>query len=85
MLYVDPSHHQKTVRTRLMQAVDDICTEEGVKSLWLMAYDRNVPALGLYKKSGYVVKGDTGFGERIDGENSLVLVKSIRRQASVAI
>lgn len=78
MLYVNPEHHGKSVRTRLMQAAEEICRKEGAEMMWLIAYERNLPALILYKKCGFGLKSNTVFDKQIDARNSLVLVKSIR-------
>jgi len=50
---VSPEHRRKGIAQKLLEEMERIFKEKGVKLCYLEAREDNVAALGLYQKSGY--------------------------------
>ncbi|MCX7597635.1 MAG: GNAT family N-acetyltransferase [Armatimonadetes bacterium] len=54
-LAVRPSHRRQGIGSRLMDAVEDLARQRGLKALVLLVRPDNEAALAMYRKRGYTV------------------------------
>ncbi|KAI0012554.1 acyl-CoA N-acyltransferase [Xylariaceae sp. FL0662B] len=72
-LYVDPSKHRGGVRSRLLDAVCHMASDEGFLRAWLIVYHANKAACHLYGRKNFQCVQTTGERE----EQQLVMVKKL--------
>ncbi len=72
-LYVDATLHGGGLARRLIDDVIGQSRQEGATRLWLTVWERNARAIAFYKKSGFVVSGETTFDLGGDVQTDLVM------------
>ena len=60
-LYLDAGQHGRGLAHRLLEECVRQCRAAGAGRLWLTVWDQNPRAIAFYKKSGFVVSGETTF------------------------
>ncbi|KAK7747571.1 hypothetical protein SLS62_009070 [Diatrype stigma] len=83
-LCFDPGHRDETLGSRLVQAMTEVCKDQGVETVWVMECESDQAAFELYtRKCGFLHKGGRRFARRVNYvESSLVFVKHLRHQAT---
>ncbi|KAF7535167.1 hypothetical protein G7054_g5607 [Neopestalotiopsis clavispora] len=76
-VYVDSSMHGQGVGSRLIQAIEDLAREKGVKKLWLTVWEENVKAQRLYQRLGYERTGEIDFATGECIQTDYVLTKRL--------
>ncbi|ETS88254.1 hypothetical protein PFICI_02082 [Pestalotiopsis fici W106-1] len=76
-VYVDSSMHGQGVGSKLIQAIEDLAREKGVKKLWLTVWEENVKAQRLYQRLGYERTGEIDFATGTCIQTDYVLTKRL--------
>ena len=76
-IYVDHSFHRRGIGKALLDAVLTHGRNHGYRTLWLGVSELNDQALGFYRRSGFVVKGEhtfvLGSDEQVDQIHACLL------------
>jgi diamine N-acetyltransferase len=53
-IYILENHQGKKIGNAILAEVEQLATEQNIKSIWLGVWDRNEKAIAFYEKNGYV-------------------------------
>jgi diamine N-acetyltransferase len=75
--YVERAWHGGGIARRLMEAVVNAARARGAKTLWLGVWERNVRALGFYRKVGFVDVGAHEFRLGADVQTDRLMTRAL--------
>lgn len=76
-LYLRTAYKHRGLGTALMAMAEKIARQEKRSAMWLGVWEHNVPAQGLYKKSGFEFCGDHVFQVGDDPQRDLLMMKQL--------
>ncbi len=67
-VYIDPDYRGKGLGSMLMNEIERLAPQHGIKKLWLDVVVTQAPAMGLYRKLGFREIGKTEMSIQVDGQ-----------------
>jgi len=78
-VYVAKRHQGGGFGKRLLEAAERIGLEMGCTTTWLGVWEKNVNAIGFYRRMGYVESGMHSFRMGEEVQSDLIMKKSLGR------
>ncbi len=72
-LAVDPLHRRGGIGRQLLRFCIDVCSSQGAVVFWLEVREGNLPAISLYRRMGFAVRGRRPGYYRDTGEDALLM------------
>ena len=76
-LYIDARVRGQGVGSRLLSKIESMARDRGHDVIWLKVWDGNQSAIGLYRKTGYMIVGDEPFPVGSDSRTVLLMAKDL--------
>lgn len=76
-VYVHPEYIGKGVGSKLMEHIISNCKQNGIQSLWLHVYERNLSAIEFYLKWGFEKMGEQSYPVRNSCPTGWVMKKQL--------